>query len=257
MSKLVFLLTLVVALFVIGVIQRKLESVLVRRLQKSGHSYLYTLTRWIGTPLHELAHATMCVVFRHKIQDIVWVDPVGLGGSVSHSWNTRSYYQNLGNVFIATAPFYFGVIVVSALTHFVFPSLPLSSYIASSKSLLLDANSLSDVIAVLPTVVGVTLDFNLAALGEGGWIYFAWLFVSTSIVARMIPSNQDFGNAAKTLIYGIPLVAVLLIVIGSAGLIEVVLAFLASVIVFWLFFIFTYIAYIFLLSLLTLILPRR
>ena len=56
-------------------------------------------------PIHELSHALMCLVFRHKITDIRLVSfKGGLGGYVNHTWNPRSPYQGLGLFFIAIAP---------------------------------------------------------------------------------------------------------------------------------------------------------
>lgn len=59
----------------------------------------------IGTILHEVSHAIVCLVFLHKIHHIKLLS---LSSSepayVRHSWNPKSWYQSIGNFFIGIAP---------------------------------------------------------------------------------------------------------------------------------------------------------
>ncbi|WP_117233505.1 hypothetical protein [Vibrio maerlii] len=247
--------TLISLLIVLGFVQRKLEWVLFRRLFLRGQGYLYSLTRWVGTPVHELSHVVMCVVFRHRIVKIEWVDPTGLGGAVIHQWNPKSYYQNLGNIFIATAPFYFGVFLIVLLTHFVFPSSLFLSYVASISELLVNISQLSDLYLVARALVHSVIEFNSSAIEHGLGRYCIWLFISTSIVARMIPSSADFGNALRALIYALPIIAILTVAIGLSGLISAVNTLLSVAIVFWLFFLVVYLIYMLLILLVAKLLP--
>jgi hypothetical protein len=89
--------------------ERRLVSLLGPR------AYLATLG-WLGTAVHELAHAAMCLVFRHRITDLRLFDPsskTGAVGWVEHEWDRRSLYQKVGNFFIGVAPVLLGSILLA------------------------------------------------------------------------------------------------------------------------------------------------
>ncbi|MFX3619388.1 MAG: hypothetical protein ACE3JK_17950 [Sporolactobacillus sp.] len=95
-------------------------------IQAFGMKGIY-LTAWIGTPVHELGHALMCLIFRHKIVKIKWFqmrDAAGTIGYVSHSYNLDSFYQRVGNLFIGLAPLISGGL---AIIGSAFVLLPLES----------------------------------------------------------------------------------------------------------------------------------
>lgn len=82
------------------------------------------ITGWLGVPVHELSHAAMCVLFRHRIEKLVLFQPdpkTGTLGYVSHSWNARSPWQVLGTFFIGVAPLAGGSAAILALLHFLAP----------------------------------------------------------------------------------------------------------------------------------------
>jgi hypothetical protein len=82
-------------------------------------------TGFIGTPIHELGHAFMCLVFFHKIVDIKLYqidDESGTLGYVSHTYNKRNIYHVIGNYFIGVAPIFCGGIVLYLLMKFLLPS---------------------------------------------------------------------------------------------------------------------------------------
>src|SRR3989338_501064 len=70
-------------------------------------------TAWFGTPLHEFGHIIFAKIFRHRVEEISLFRPnktTGTLGHVSHSYNPKSLYQQIGNFFIGGAPMIFGVL---------------------------------------------------------------------------------------------------------------------------------------------------
>src|SRR3989339_282782 len=101
-------------------------------LKNINYTYIYQtvglpgvyVTSVVGTPIHELGHAVMCLIFDHKITDIKLLqfnDEQSLG-YVAHAYNRRSLYQNIGNFFIGIGPIISGTISIILLLWLLLPS---------------------------------------------------------------------------------------------------------------------------------------
>lgn len=104
---------------------------------KAGYKAVIA-TSVIGTPVHEIGHAVMCLLFGHKIDEIVlWKPEIRTGklGYVNHSYNHKNLYQRLGNLFIGVGPIISGMAVLTAVMHFCFP-VTMHQYMSSARELL-------------------------------------------------------------------------------------------------------------------------
>lgn len=82
-------------------------------------------TGLIGTPIHELSHAVMCLLFGHKIEEMRLFEPdldTGVLGYVNHSYNKRNLFQVLGNYFIGVAPIVVGSCFLFLMLYLLIPS---------------------------------------------------------------------------------------------------------------------------------------
>ena len=138
--------------------------------------YIYVLG-WIGTPLHEVGHALMCLLFNHRISamKVFGQDKItGALGYVKHSWNKMSVYQRVGNFFIAIGPLIMGGVIISILAIFICPMCNIS----------VSADALGSISTVSDIPVAILVWFKSLALMV--WQFFvnfdvrdykAWIFV--------------------------------------------------------------------------------
>ena len=100
------------AFLICGLIVAFCERMVMYFCGRGGRGIIYA-TSIIGTPVHELGHAFMCVIFGHKIQEVcLWCPNSGDGtlGYVEHSYNRRNIYQRLGNMFIGMVSIFSGLL---------------------------------------------------------------------------------------------------------------------------------------------------
>ena len=89
---------------------------------RGGRSIIY-VTSIIGTPIHEMGHALMCLIFGHKITDMRLWAPRRDGnlGYVEHAYNKKNPYMVLGNLFIGMGPIFSGLLFIFLVMCICFP----------------------------------------------------------------------------------------------------------------------------------------
>lgn len=86
---------------------------------------MYQCTCFLGTPIHEIGHAIMCLIFGHKIVEIKLLQlhsPDGTLGYVKHTYNRKNLYQRIGNFFIGIGPIIFGSLILLLMLWLLLPN---------------------------------------------------------------------------------------------------------------------------------------
>lgn len=155
-------------------------------------------TGLLGTPVHELSHAFMCVVFRHKINEIKLFqadDENGVLGYVRHSYNPKNLWQKIGNYFIGTAPIVCGSLVILLALSLLLPS----SYSYMESALTSFANMREEVLslawfeAYFEVFFGIVVSISQEAFDS--WEIWVFLVASMCIALHMNLSGADIKNA--------------------------------------------------------------
>lgn len=170
------------------------------------------ITGIIGTPIHELSHALMCLIFGHKITEIKLYQPNSEDntlGYVKHSYNPKKLYQQIGNFFIGIAPILGGSAIISLLMFICTPSL-FTEVIDELKFMELISFDLLDM-STYEAIFGLFWDvfndiFDSTNMGNPLW----WLFI---VLAIMIASHMELSLAdIKGGLKGFIFIAVILLI---------------------------------------------
>lgn len=171
-------------------------------------------TGFIGTPIHELSHALMCVVFRHKIDEIKLFqvdDENGVLGYVRHSYNQKSIYQRVGNFFISVAPIVCGTAVLFLLIKLLLPQTftMMSAYLTAFSTHAKTGLTMQNVNYLIGAFSGMaqTLFFSYT---QGAPF---WIFV---VLALCIALHQNLSGAdIKNSLSALPILIGLLVVVNA------------------------------------------
>ena len=94
------------------------------RLMGGASDAVFDVTSVIGTPIHELGHAAMCLLFGHRIERIkLWTlhPQNGVYGYVDHRYSRKNLWARLGNLPIALGPIFSGLGVTVLVLLLCFP----------------------------------------------------------------------------------------------------------------------------------------
>lgn len=171
-------------------------------------------TGFIGTPIHELSHALMCVVFRHKIDEIKLFqidDENGVLGYVRHSYNPKNIYQRIGNYFISVAPIVCGTAVLFLLIKLLLPqtfdlmSAYVSAYAGYAKYGLTMQNVNYLIGAFQGMATALLYSYTL------GWQFWVFVALALCIALHQNMSGADIKNSLSAL----PILIILLAIVNA------------------------------------------
>lgn len=190
----IFVALSVVLYFIARVSRRTYASV------SKGNIDIY-VTGWIGTPVHEFGHWLFCIIFGHKIKEVRFFKPdtkSGTLGYVAHSYDKKSYYQQVGNFFIGVGPVLIGTLALSLLAYLLLPNsriaIKLFSDFVSGWPIEVSYGSKSALNAIVDNFVQiykvVLVSSNLKAL-----VFWLFIYLSVCISSHMMLSTADMKQA--------------------------------------------------------------
>ncbi|MCB2343359.1 metalloprotease family protein [Clostridium estertheticum] len=189
-------------IILVGFILGFLRNHSIENFQRSFGWKTVAITAIIGVPIHELSHAILCLVFRHKISKLVLLqrkDENGVLGYVNHAYNPNSIYQQTGNFFIGIAPIFGGISAIIALMYTIIPK-TYNQFISismvninitkiNSVSLNGILNSYIDLIKIIFSVTNFSNPY-----------FILFLFLAICISSHISLSSADIKGASKGLI---------------------------------------------------------
>ncbi len=192
------------------------------------------ITGAVGTPIHELSHALMCIIFGHKIVEMKLYQPNsedGTLGYVSHTFNERNIYHQIGNFFIGVAPILCGSGVLYLLMYLLVPSVFTEvteelQFIGLLSTDFLDISTYAGYLDLFLQVIADIFDFT--NVGNVFW----WIFIvlALMIASHMELSTADIKGAFKGFLFmvGVLLIADIVLYFVSLSALEGVTAIMTS-----------------------------
>lgn len=170
--------------FLYGMILSKFQTWTHRQYARSIGWRGILWTAWIGTPVHELGHALLAILFRHRVHRISLFAPnpaTGNLGSVDHSFNPKSLYQRIGNFFIGAAPLFFGSAILTILLVLLVPN----------SQAILAPTAYNGSFAALWASINRTLMILFDPGNIRQWNFWLFLYISLCIASHVAPSKAD------------------------------------------------------------------
>jgi hypothetical protein len=177
------------------------------RLGRAGYRAII-ITGVVGTPVHELGHAIACFVFGHKIVEICLYQPNsddGTLGYVSHSFNPKSIYQQIGNFFIGIAPILFGCAVLIGLMALMLPDI-FGQIMAGFNAVKgLEGGLWNAVKEFFLHIVNVLI-LNQSNFTNAWW--YVYMVLALMVSSHMELSGADIVGSLKGLLYLVVIIAI-------------------------------------------------
>ena len=166
--------------------------------------YLYGFS-WLGTSVHELSHAFFALIFGHKITEIALFKPDRNGttlGYVSHSYNKRNVFHQIGNFFIGVGPVIISGVVLFIITLLLLKInlISISNFRISSK-ILTNFTTFKLVISNLQINLLNFLNLIIYSRSTGWWRIPIYVYFIYSVGCSMSLSTSDAKSAFKGFVW--------------------------------------------------------
>jgi len=163
---------------------------------------LVRLTGYIGTPVHELSHALMCILFGHTITGMKVINSDRRSktlGYVEHAYYKTNLYHQIGNYFIGVSPILAGGAVVLLFIWLFMPEM--------LAELMGEMHGVLDVESI-PRVLGDMWRILFDRANFANIRYWLALLFSLTVVIHMEISRSDIRSGLR----GLAVLAVMLLV---------------------------------------------
>lgn len=198
-NALVLLVVLAAPFLIFTIVVHLLERTIQRRLAERFGWKSVLWTGWLGTPVHELSHALMCVLFRHKIDDMALFEPdrkSGRLGYVEHSFRPGNWFQELGNVFIGLAPLAGGSIALALLLWMFYSDAAVAAIETTTNG--------DESVTGLAAAFDLMINSTFAVCGEIlQWSnlftirFWVFIYLVLCVGGHMAPSSSDYRGASR------------------------------------------------------------
>lgn len=200
--------------FIISIMNRLFYKLL------NGNKTVCYVTGFLGTPVHELSHALMCLIFMHKIEGIklFQIDSEnGVLGYVNHSYNKKNLWAVIGNYFIGVAPIFCGSILVYFMVRYLLPQSyeEINVYIQDFM-ILLETASFADSFSYLVAMSAGIVKSMLTGISEGGY-WWLFMILVMCLALHMNLSEEDIKCAVSSVALIIVILIIVNLILGFAA----------------------------------------
>ncbi len=214
-----FMLALLVApLSIYAMVIHWLERLTQRRLVERFGWNSVLWTGWLGTPIHELSHVAMCLLFRHKIDEVALFEPdqqSGRLGYVRYSYRSQSWFETAGNFFVGIAPLLGGVVVLSLLLWLFYPQAAKLGLLTSDVSS--STNRIDDLLIQVSSVSWQAVRALFQWEQVTTFRFWLFLYLVLCVGSHSAPSRSDYQGAVRGMSV---LIAGLIAITGLAAILN-------------------------------------
>lgn len=161
------------------------------------------ITGYIGTPVHELSHALMCVLFGHTVKKISMFGDSRRSrtlGYVEHTYYRGNLYHQIGNFFIGISPVLAGGLVILLLVRVLTPDIYFgmrteTAHIGAAFAAGFDGGAVLSLLGGVGSMMGAlfSLDNFLS------WRWWLCMLIVFSIAIHMEVSRSDILSGIRGL----------------------------------------------------------
>jgi hypothetical protein len=210
------------AIILAGLLLGVMQTMATRNFCSSLGNNTVMVTGIIGTPVHEISHALVAVLFGHRIKAVKLIqrpDQNGVMGYVQHTYNTRNLYQQLGNFFIGVAPIFGGLLAIMGLMFFLVPQVWASFMSIVTQSMTIQTVGVDTITTILTAYLElVKMLFSWENLKSPQ--FYVFLFLAVAIASHISLSPADMKGSLKGLI----VIFIVLMILNAIGLSQSILA---------------------------------
>ena len=205
-SSILLTLSTIGIFIVFGLVYNLIERKNIKYIHYTFGSTGILFTGIIGVSIHELSHYIMCKIFAHKVHEVKLFTPDrfkedGTLGYVSHTYNRKSIYQNIGNFFIGIAPMVLGTVFLSLCLKILLPDI-YTELISLNKELISysSSNNIQGIFQVIKETILMFLGMFLSIDNLLNIRFWIFIFLMCSITTHMSLSEADLKNSGTGLI---------------------------------------------------------